>query len=210
MPIRPIINWRNAPAYELAKRLTKTLHNHLHLPYTYNIQNTTQLITELKTIQFSKYTRICSFDIENIYTNIPRTEATNIIATILKTNSSINNNNNSLKEIIHIMEQNYFQFEQKFYKQTDGLAMGAPTSAIISKAYIQNMEHKQIYPILVKRQITRSFRYVDDILVICDQTKTNMTKNTGRIQQTTAIHKIYHRKRVAHLHQLSRPVSALR
>jgi hypothetical protein len=40
-PIRPIINWRNAPTYELAKDLTKTLHNHLHLPYTYNVQNTT-------------------------------------------------------------------------------------------------------------------------------------------------------------------------
>jgi hypothetical protein len=45
--------------------------------------------------------------------------------------------------------------------KTDRLAMGAPTSAIISEAYIQNMEHKQIYPILVKCQITGYFRYCD-------------------------------------------------
>jgi hypothetical protein len=73
-----------------------------------------------------------------MYTNIPRTEATNIIANILKINSSINDN--SQKEVIHIleivMEQNYFQFEQKFYKQTDGLAMEAPISAIILQVYI--------------------------------------------------------------------------
>jgi hypothetical protein len=56
-----------------------------------------------------------------MYTNIPRTESTNIIANILKRNSSISDN--SQKEVIHIlettMEQNYFQFEKKFYKQTD-------------------------------------------------------------------------------------------
>jgi hypothetical protein len=38
-PIRPIINWKNAPAYGLAKKLSKLLHNHLKLPNTYNIQN---------------------------------------------------------------------------------------------------------------------------------------------------------------------------
>jgi hypothetical protein len=56
MPIRPVINWKNAPAYELAKYLTKMLHNHLHLPYTYNIQNSTQLIAELNTIEIGKDT----------------------------------------------------------------------------------------------------------------------------------------------------------
>jgi hypothetical protein len=111
-----------------------------------------------------------------MYANITRTESTNIMANILKRNSSISYN--SQKEVIHILEtimkQNYFKFEQKFYKQTDGLAMGAPTSTIILEVYIQNLEQKQIYPILVKHQLTEYFRYVDDILVIYDQTKTNI------------------------------------
>jgi hypothetical protein len=33
-PFGPIINWKNAPAYDLAKQLTKTLHSYLNLPYT--------------------------------------------------------------------------------------------------------------------------------------------------------------------------------
>jgi hypothetical protein len=65
------------------------------------------------------------------------------------------------------MEQNYFQFDQKFCKQTDGLGMDAPAS-IFAEAYVQNMEHKQIYPILVKQQIIEYFRYVDDIHLLCD------------------------------------------
>jgi hypothetical protein len=44
-----------------------------------------------------------------------------------------------------VTEQNYFQFELKYYKQTNGLAMGAPTSAILAEAYIQNMQHKYIH-----------------------------------------------------------------
>jgi hypothetical protein len=43
-PIRPIIN---APAYELAKELSKTLNNYLHLPYTYNVRNPIHLTTDL-------------------------------------------------------------------------------------------------------------------------------------------------------------------
>jgi hypothetical protein len=52
--------------------------------------------------------------------------------------------------------------------------MGAPTSAVLVETYIQNMEHKQIYPILIKHQIVGYFRYVDDILMIYNQRITNI------------------------------------
>jgi hypothetical protein len=48
------------------------------------------------------------------------------------------------------MEQNYFQFDQKYYKQTEGLAMGDPTSALLAEAYVQCMEYKQLHPIIMK------------------------------------------------------------
>jgi hypothetical protein len=101
-PIRPIINWRNAPAYELERHLTGILHDRLHLPNTYNIQNSTHLTTDLQSIEINEDMRICSFDIENMYTNIPKVEVLNIIKNILKS-----------------MEQNYFRFNQQYYKQKD-------------------------------------------------------------------------------------------
>jgi glutamine synthetase type III len=101
---------------------------------------------------------------------------------------------NIWKEILHILqtvtEQNCFQFDQQYYKQTEGLAMGAPTLSVLAEAHMQHMEHKQIYPIL-KKQIIAFFRYVDDI--IYDQNKT--INKHSRIQQTTTICKIYCRKR---------------
>jgi hypothetical protein len=36
-----------------------------------------------------------------------------------------------------ILEQNYSQFNNQFYKKEEGLAMGAPTSAVLAEAFIQ-------------------------------------------------------------------------
>jgi hypothetical protein len=73
-----------------------------------------------------------------------------------------------------MIEQNYSQVFQEYCKQTDGLAMGAPTSSVLVETYIQPMKHKQIYPILIKQQIIAYLVYIDDILMIYDQNKTNI------------------------------------
>jgi hypothetical protein len=110
IPITAIINRKNAPGYKLAKHLAKLLHNYLDLPYTYNVRNSTHLMMDLKTIELNNNTRICSFDIENMYTNIPRKEIENITNSVLENNIEINAS--TQKKIIHIMRiimrQNYF------------------------------------------------------------------------------------------------------
>jgi hypothetical protein len=49
------------------------------------------------------------------------------------------------------------------------------------------MEHTQTYPILIKQQIIAYFRYIDDILIIHDQNKTNIDftlTEFNKLQQT--------------------------
>jgi hypothetical protein len=103
-------------------------------------------MTELKTIELNNDTRICSFDIEKTYTNIPKKDIINISSSILDNNAEIQSN--ICKEIIYIlktvMKQNYFQFDQKYYKQMEGLAMGAPILAVLAETFIQHMEYKYI------------------------------------------------------------------
>jgi hypothetical protein len=36
-----------------------------------------------------------------------------------------------------VLEQNYLKFGQQYYKQTEGLALGAPTSTILAEVYMQ-------------------------------------------------------------------------
>lgn len=70
-PIRPRENWCNAPAYKLAKYIVWTLNHTIHLPNTFNIKNSVSLIDDLNNITIDKTVKLCSFDIENMYTSIP-------------------------------------------------------------------------------------------------------------------------------------------
>jgi hypothetical protein len=49
---------------------------------------------------------------------------------------------NGLISLINmILEQNYFHFDNQFFKQNEGLAMGAPTSARLAETFIQHLQH---------------------------------------------------------------------
>jgi hypothetical protein len=73
---------------------------------------------------------------------------------------NILNNHTSKKEkeeilniLNMILEQNYLQNNNQFYKQNEGLSMGAPTSSTLAEIFIQHLEHTIIYKILQKHQI---------------------------------------------------------
>jgi hypothetical protein len=77
--------------------------------YIYNVRNSIYLIAVLQAIILNKDMQICSFDIENMYTDIPKINTVNIICNLLGGNPEINMN--IRKEILHmlqiVMEQNY-------------------------------------------------------------------------------------------------------
>jgi hypothetical protein len=84
-PIRPIINWQQAPAYKLAKFLSERLRDELKLPFTFKIKNSLQLMNELQSIElYSENLRLTSFDVTNMYTNIPTSQLPTIINNICK------------------------------------------------------------------------------------------------------------------------------
>jgi hypothetical protein len=66
------------------------------------------------------------------------------------------------------------QFNGHFFKQHDGLAMGAPTSAVLTETFIQCLEHTQIYRIWNEHQIIDYYRYVNDIIIIYNEQYTNI------------------------------------
>jgi hypothetical protein len=122
-----------------------------------------------------------------MYTNIPTNELKDIITNIL--NNDHYTSKKEKEEILNILdiilEQNYLQFNNQFYKQNEGLTMGAPTSATLAETFIQHLEHTIIYKILEKYQIIDYYRYVDDILIIYNEHHTN-TDNT--IDEFNKIH----------------------
>jgi formyltetrahydrofolate hydrolase len=71
------------------------------------------------------------------------------------------------------MKQNYLQFDQRFYQPDKGIAMGSPISGLIAEIFLQHYEQDLIKNSLDSRIITFYNRYVDDIIIIHDQNRTN-------------------------------------
>jgi hypothetical protein len=66
-----------------------------------------------------------------------------------------------------ILEQNYIQFNDYFYKQHSGLAMGAPTSAIFAETFLQFLERLFIYFYLfIIILIIRNFVQIYVLLIV--------------------------------------------
>jgi hypothetical protein len=146
---RPVINSTHAPAYQLATRIAFFIKQSLNRPNTYNVKNTAYLMTYLNEVKINQNTRICSFDIVNIHTNISTYIINNIITeTLLKQGTHMQSTREIILIISTILDQNYFIHNNQIFQQNEGLPMGAPTSAILSEIYLKYVEHNNILNIL--------------------------------------------------------------
>ena len=64
------------------------------------------------------------------------------------------------------MQQNYFSFNNKFFKQQDGLPMGSPLSPLLADIFMDNFESNLLNnkKISLISNIKFWYRYVDDVL----------------------------------------------
>lgn len=113
-------------------------------------------------IPFDKNFKFVSSDFENMYSNIPIRELTEIIQILCKQNGLNTEIRNEIIKIYNILTKpDYFQFEGLQYIQEDGLVIGAPTSSILSEIHLQYLENTKIFDILLKDHIIEYFMYVD-------------------------------------------------
>jgi hypothetical protein len=130
---------------------------------------------DLCAIPWSKDLCMTSFDVSNMYTNIPTNQLAGIINMLCLHNNISPQQRIELLQICDVvLSQNYFTFLSFTYIQKTGLAMGAPTSSVFSEIYLQYLEHTQLFNILLRHHILGYFRYVDDILIVYDTSATNI------------------------------------
>jgi hypothetical protein len=183
--IHPIVNWRECPTYKIAKHLNIILQEALQLPNTFNVKNSTTLFNNLLENKINNSVKLCPFDIVNTYTNIPTTKVKHIINDLLHRNNIKEDEKIEILSLLDlVLEQNYIQVNEQYYIQTEGLAMGAPTSAILAEVFLQYLEHTQIIDILKKHQIIDYYRYVDDILIIYNPQKNNISNTLNEFNAT--------------------------
>jgi hypothetical protein len=140
-PIRPVINNIYAPTHKIAKYIHQKLNDFLKLKLEYNIINTTQFAENLGKLKLNADHKLLTMDIKDLHVNI-------LINCILKITSKLLKYNRVDKCIIKefmtilrmIMNQNYFQYDDKFYKPKSGIAVGSPLSSIMAEIFPQDLE----------------------------------------------------------------------
>jgi len=108
-PIRPVVNWRGAPAYKLARLFTQKIKQLAPLPNRHNVDNTRDVIKNLNDTSTLPHYTLASLDITNLYTNFPVAETRNIISNTLKENLIDPQTQQELLNFYDvIIQQNYF------------------------------------------------------------------------------------------------------
>ena len=106
---------------------------------------------DLLDIPFDRDLKFVSFDFEKMYSNIPVAELAKIIEVVYEQNGLYTKTRNEIIQMYYILtKQNYFQYEYLQHIQEDGLAMGAPTSSILSEICLRYLENSKSFDILLK------------------------------------------------------------
>lgn len=131
----------------------------------YYIKDSFQFKNFINTIEIPENFKLISLDVVYLYTNIPNSLIKTIINKKwdeLKKFTKLTKKD-VIEAIFLILDNNYFQFKDKFYKQIDGCAMGSPIALTIAQMVMEYLEENVIknlnIPILFFK------RYVDDCLL---------------------------------------------
>ena len=165
---RPILAAYKMPNFNLAKFLIPFLY-----PLTTNEYTCVNSYSFAKEI--SKYTNadnlfMASFDVVDLYTNIPLHETINIIMSKLFTSSTsvmLGLSRTIFKNLLELSVLNsFFVFNNKYYKQTDGLGMGQPLSPTFANIFLCHYEEQWLLncPDSFKPVFYR--RYIDDTFIL--------------------------------------------
>ena len=103
------------------------------------------------------------------YTNIPLQETIDIaINLIFNHNPNLNINKKELKKLLlFAASQTHFTFNNKFYNQIDGVAIGSPLAPTLANIFMGFYESKWLNEYTLNKP-NFYLRYVDDILATFD------------------------------------------
>ena len=164
-PLRPIISHHNSLLSHTARFIDHVLQP-LAQSYTDYLKNSTQLITELECLSVSEDIILVTLDVVNLYPSIPQSECLTIIhEEMCKNPDLIIFDPNLITRLLHLnMTNNYFQFTEFIFLQTEGTAMGASFSPTIANIFMSSFLNNFLLTVNEHPLFMR--RYIDNIVIL--------------------------------------------
>ena len=133
-------------AKELAKILKPLVGKSPHY-----ITSTQDFVEQAKQIIVEPGECLSSYDVSALFTSVPIDPALTIIKDLLEKDTTLKERTvMEVSDIILLLEfclKNtyfYFSFQDQFYEQVEGAAMGSPVSPIVANLYMEYLEQKAL------------------------------------------------------------------
>ena len=170
LPIRPIISNIGTATYKTSKYLAKLLAPLTRSTYT--ISSTTDFIKYTKNLKIGKDYEMVSFDVSNLFTNVPLDFTIDLILRKVYQKKMVKTKlkRAELKELLEMCtKEMHFTFDGKVYQQTDGVCMGSPLGPVLANVFMVHLE-ETIVPKL-EDSMPEWRRYVDDTFTVVKKGK---------------------------------------
>ena len=100
------------------------------------MSDSTTLANDLTKLRTDENHRMITFDIKDLYVNIPIKQTITIMKNLLSEHNDEYTSKQILKILETILQQNYFSFQSNTYQPEKGVSMGSPFSNIVAKIFI--------------------------------------------------------------------------
>ena len=168
IPLRPIVSACDDPVDKLTWVLEKVVSQ--LLPFVpAHLKNTTQFLEQLSEHYpggFEPGTILFSIDVTNLYGSIPITEAIDSTMDLLNHHRDHVNTfgldfTDIRKLLEHCLTNNFVRFGQKYYRQTEGIAMGSRVAPPLAIVFMHALE--SMFLATPRAQPSLYLRYIDDV-----------------------------------------------
>ena len=115
----------------------------------HHIQSTRDFVSKVREVTLPPGEYLSSYDVTALFTSVPIDLVLNITKDLLEQDDTLSNRTIlSVQNIIELLgfclHNTYFSFQNKFYEQVEGVAMGSPVSLIVANLYMEHFEGEDL------------------------------------------------------------------
>ena len=143
-PGRPIVSSVNSPTEKISQLIDIKLQKFAQLGKSF-ILDTADFLRKIEGFHLEPDEWLFSLDVNSLYTNIPHEEGLEAVREILSTYDEKPNSDYILKMLNTVLKCNCFRFDEEFYLQINGTAMGMTEALTYAVIFMNRFEEKYVY-----------------------------------------------------------------